>query len=89
MGGEAGQVCREHFKLDEVDRTGDTVQIVIPLDAYSVNSSFFLGMFGESIRDLGEERFRSQYQFVGKDISRTLNDGIRHALDRGSPLSVA
>ena len=88
VGREAGQVCREFFKLDELDKVGAEVTVTIPEEVYSVNSSFFLGMFGDSIRSLDEDGFRSQYHFVGKDISRTLNNGIRHALDRDSPLSV-
>ncbi len=86
-GREAGQACREFFKLDELDKVGTEIRVTIPEEVYSVNASFFLGMFGDSIRSLGKDRFRSRYHFVGKDISRTLSSGIRYALDRGRPLS--
>ncbi len=82
FGREAGHACREFFKLDELDKVRTQTTVTIPEEVYSVNSSFFLGMFGDSIRSLGKDRFRSQYHFVGKGISRTLNSGIRHALDR-------
>ncbi len=81
-GREAGHACRRFFKLDELDKVGTQIKVTIPEEVYSVNASFFLGMFGDSIRRLGKDRFRSQYHFVGKGISRTLNSGIRHALDR-------
>ena len=87
VGLEAGHACREFFKLDELDKVGTEITVTIPQEVYSVNSSFFLGMFGDSIRSLGKDRFRSQYHFVGKGISRTLNSGIRHALDRDRSLS--
>jgi len=87
VGREAGYACREFFKLDELDKVGTEITVTIPEEVYSVNSSFFLGMFGDSIRDLGKDRFHSQYHFVGKDISRTLSSGMRHALDRHRPLS--
>ena len=86
-GREAGYTCREFFKLDELDKAGTEITVTIPEEVYSVNSSFFLGMFGDSIRSLGKDRFRSQYQFVGKGISRTLSSGIRHAPDRDRSLS--
>ena len=86
-GREAGYTCREFFKLDELDKAGTEITVIIPEEVYSVNSSFFLGMFGDSIRSLGKDRFRSQYHFVGRGISRTLNSGIRHALDRDRSLS--
>ena len=87
VGREAGYACREFFKLDELDKVGTEITVTIPEEVYSVNSSFFLGMFGDSIRGLGKDQFRSRYHFVGKDISRTLSSGIRHALDRHRPLS--
>ena len=86
-GREAGYTCREFFKLDQLDKAGTEITVIIPEEVYSVNSSFFLGMFGDSIRNLGKDRFHSQYHFVGKGISRTLNSGIRDALDRDRPLS--
>ncbi len=81
-GREAGHACREFFRLDELDKVGREIRVTISEEVYSVNASFFLGMFGDSIRSLGKDRFRSQYHFMGKGISRTLNSGIRHALDR-------
>ncbi len=87
VGREAGYTCREFFKLDELDKVRTEITVTIPEEVYSVNSSFFLGMFGDSIRSLGKDVFLSQYHFVGKGISRTLNSGIRHALDLDRPLS--
>ncbi len=87
VGREAGYACREFFKLGELDKVRTEVTVTISEEVYSVNSSFFLGMFGDSIRSLGKDVFRSQYRFVGKCFSRTLNSGIRLALDLERPPS--
>lgn len=85
-GRHRGEEVRKTARLNDEDKAEDAVEVVIPMDTFSVNSSFFLGMFGDSIRALGEERFREKYHFKGKNISRVLEDGIREALRTGSPL---
>ena len=50
------------------DRAGDAVTLVIPKDTYSVNMSFFLGLFANSIRQLGKQEFYKRYQFEGDAI---------------------
>lgn len=88
-GRSRGEAVRTAAKLDEEDRSAETVEVRIPEDTFSVNSSFFLGMFGESIRTLGEEKFKEKYHFVGKEISRVLEDGVKEALRTSSPLGKA
>jgi hypothetical protein len=58
-----GEWCRRHLRLDEHDKTGDTITIIVPRDTYSVNMSFFLGLLGESVRSLGIDAFRMKYRF--------------------------
>lgn len=85
-GRERGQRVREAAQLDKLERKYATIEVHIPEDVYSVNSSFFLGMFGDSIRELGEAAFREKYRFTGKSIDRVLEDGISEALRKRSPL---
>ncbi|MGH8546153.1 MAG: hypothetical protein ACREX3_21530, partial [Gammaproteobacteria bacterium] len=84
-GRERGKKVRTAAALDRLDHQPDSVEVRIPDDVFSVNSSFFLGMFGRSIRTLGEDRFREKYEFVGKDIARVIEDGIKEALRSKSP----
>lgn len=84
-GRDRGAVVRKRARLDEIDRTGEDVLIIVPDDVYSVNSSFFLGMLGESIRKLGEEEFRRRFRFKGAIIEVVVDDAIREALRKGSP----
>ena len=85
-GRRRGRQCRERANLDEADATQKRVVVHIPKKTYSVNSSFFLAMFGPSIRHLGPEMFLKLYTFTGWDATQTVEDAIREAQDRTSPL---
>lgn len=86
-GRERGAKVREAAKVDELDGVDEVVEVRVPDDLFSVNSSFFLGMFGPSIRFLGETEFRRRYRFVGKNIQRVTEECIKEALRTGSPLA--
>ena len=79
-GRDRGENARKEEQLDRLDRDGVLVTIEIPDEIYSVNSSFFLGMFDKSVQNLGAELFRARYEFVGPDAERTREEGIRKAL---------
>lgn len=85
-GRDRGERARKEEKLDSLDRAEEVeVTVVIPEHIYSVNSSFFLGMFDRSIRALGAEGFRRRYKFVGPDADSMRDEGIRMALLLGRP----
>lgn len=89
VGRPKGERARVIAKLDRADERDSNVTVIVPEGVYSVNSSFFLGMFGPSVRRWREEGFRERYKFVGTDISHAVEDGIREALDSTSPLARA
>ena len=76
-GRRRGEACRKKFDLERLDRLPGTVEVHIPADTYSVNSAFFLGCFGESVRALGKERFFNKYIFVCSDV--ILEEFLRYA----------
>lgn len=84
-----GKAVRESTCLDVIDDQEDKIVIRIPQDVYLVASSFFLGMLGPSIRKLGEDQFRERFDFAGTVNEAVLNDVIREALRRESPLGAA
>lgn len=84
-GRDRGQAVRRDARLDDADRDGIPVRVVIPDVVYSVNSSFFLGLFEKSVNALGEGEFRRRYVFEGKDADQTREEGIRTALLMGAP----
>lgn len=81
-----GANVRAKARLDELEADGDVIQVLVPEGTFSVNSSFFLGMFEQSIRRLGETEFRNRYKFMGADIDETIEDGIAEAQKSASPL---
>lgn len=85
-GRDRGRRARRKAELDKLDRAGRHVEVHIPDDVFSVTSSFFLAMFGPSIRYHGKIRFRELYSFTGWDATRVLDLSIREALDPTSPL---
>lgn len=84
-----GAAVRERAKLTVLEGSAERIDVHVPEDTISLTSSFFLGMFRDSIRGLQEAGFRARYQFTGKDVSRVVNDSIREALKRESPLDLA
>lgn len=78
-----GEKARSQLKLDDFDKTDDIMKITIPEDTFSVNSSFFSGMFQKSLKTLGEEAFRRKYLFECKKkiiINVNLEKDIRICL---------
>ena len=85
-GRDKGEQLREFFLLDSLDKVIKGVTIVyIPDDIYSISSGYFLGLFGKSIRCLGELNFRKRYHFVCENcLLSNIDDGIKQALKIGS-----
>lgn len=86
-----GQETRRRLNLDSI-RDGDNVEVVIPPETYAVTSSYFLGLFGPSVRSLGLERFQQVFQFKVPDfLTEQLSDwtvrAFRETSDLLSPLS--
>lgn len=80
-GREEGNEARKKFKLDKKDKIEEKIEVEVPESIYSINISFFLGLFGKSIRDLGEDKFKSKYKFICDEfIQQNIDDGIKKAL---------
>jgi hypothetical protein len=84
-GRDRGIECRQRFNVAALDGAPGIVIVSIPRDIYSVNTSFFLGLFGESVRSLGKEAFIAKYKFECDDVHReTIAGGIERALKESS-----
>ena len=89
IGRPKGKAAREKYKLDVVDRSNDLVKVIIPDNTFSINSSFFLGFFGNSIRHKkSKENFLAQFEFITKNkaVQDDINDFIGRALREKKPL---
>lgn len=77
-----GMQVRKNMKLDEIDKIEEQVTIIIPSDIWSLNSSYFIGLFEKSIHYLGEEKFRRKYLFqcsnnyILENIEQSIEDII-------------
>ena len=86
-GRDRGIELREKLKIDEKDNDEEIYEFKIAQDVYSFNSSCFLGLFSNSIKKLGEKRFREKYQFNCSDlIKMNIEDGIIDAVNKANPL---
>lgn len=83
-----GEAVRRELNLDTIDSDGQTVEVVVPEDVYSINASFFLGLFGESVRKAGsKEQFLKKFVFsCSKEIEKDVLDGIDRAFREESAL---
>lgn len=65
VGRPRGEQARKKYMLDNIDEDGGQVDINVPSNIYSVNSSFFLGLFGPSVVSAGSrQNFFSRYRFT-------------------------
>ena len=63
-GRDKGDLTRKKLNIDQLDTSDIMVKVVIPENTYSITSSFFLGLFGKSIRISGsKENFYNKYHF--------------------------
>lgn len=73
-----GLAARELFRLDELDASGEVVEVHIPDYVYSLTPSFFQGLFGDSIHAAGDtaDAFKRRFRFRAADI-------VIEQIDRG------
>jgi hypothetical protein len=87
-GRERGKHWRREFRLDDLDKSEQQIEVVIPEDIEAVNISFFLSMFGKSVRSLGKDRFRERYKFhCSSDLLPLIDLGIDQAVKSSSALT--
>jgi hypothetical protein len=83
VGRPNGSKARAHFKLESHEDNGDyPIKILFPENAQTITSSFFLGMFGSSVRKAGsKEEFLKRFEFLASmRIKNEIDDGINDAL---------
>lgn len=68
VGQEDGEKARRRFNLDELDASGDRVVVVIPKDVLAVSSSFWSGLFSNTVAKYGRNGFHSRYKFKAAPI---------------------
>ena len=87
-GREKGRLNREKYHLDDIDTSDKLVEVIIPDGTYSITSSFFMGLFGKSIREIGDrDEFFHKYRFKMPDKFRNkVEIYIERALREKTPV---
>ncbi len=83
VGRPNGKLARKHFKVEMHEKSNHfPISVKFPNDARTLTSSFFLGMFGASVRAAGSrEEFFCRYNFDATDqIIEEVELGITEAL---------
>jgi hypothetical protein len=83
-GHERGLDARQTFKLDELDRVCEPVNVVIPDNIKAIATSFFQGMFAKSVQRFGsKDRFLEHYHFMAQPlVVEQILKGIERSLTR-------
>lgn len=84
-GRERGARLRSDLNLNKIDRSEDfdPTIVTIPKEVLDFSISFFLGMFGPSVKYFGSEKaFFARYNFMCDDrfFNSAIEDGIKRAL---------
>lgn len=80
-GRSRGEESRRRIGLDNLP-DGEVVDVVIPEEVYTITSSYFLGLFGPSVRKAGSrEKFLEKFRFnAPPHIQEKLGDLVTRAL---------
>lgn len=86
VGRPRGEKAREKYDLDKIDKEGGQVEVVVPGNIYSVNSSFFLGLFGISIVAAGSRQaFFDRHHFsASNELMERFEGYVSRALQEKS-----
>lgn len=85
-GRDRGEAVRKSIQLDTSRDTAEYV-FIVPEDIMSINESFFLGLFGPTIRKIGVEVFKQRFTFhCESHILKDIDDGISKAIRKKSAL---
>lgn len=80
VGRANGKKARDKLEIDKLDLLESRIKVVVPDITYSINSSYFLGLFGPSVVAFGsQEAFFDHYVFAATDV---VMESIRRHADR-------
>jgi hypothetical protein len=80
-GYENGKSFRESYGLSTLDKDNQSYKFVFPDFVMAVTSSFFRGVFYESIEALGTDRFEEKYKFEGPNSLHVVKDALVRSFD--------
>ena len=76
---DKGIEARKKLDLDRLEENEDVIKVLLPTDIWTVNPSFFGGLFEQSIKKY-HERFWDKYRFLYTDSSE-LSESVRASIE--------
>lgn len=83
-GRDKGEWARSQIDINNWDKAKETVVVYSPHELV-VTTSFYLGLFSDTIESYGEKDFRDKYTFEGKDITNKIEFCIDKSIKKSSP----
>ena len=80
-GRDRGEDVRKASNIDNIEATYDEVNIIIPINVYAINPSFFEEFFLNAVLKLGREGFLKKFKFVSEG-SFNYEKPLFEAIDR-------
>jgi len=75
-GKKHGLEAREYYDLDYYDNMSYQIIFIVPEDTTSFNSSFFIGLFKDSIKKLGMINFENKYKIILAETNSTIRNKL-------------
>ena len=78
---DQGVRARKDFSVDDLDNQCDyVVKVLLPLDTWGINPSFFGGLFEGSLKNMSKQEFRDKYIFQHPN-NKPLNDSLERDIE--------
>lgn len=81
-----GEKVRKASNLNELEDKFEYIIIIMPINVTAINPSYFLGLFGDSVRKcLTEERFLNKFIFEFNSdelVQKTILKNMKKSIDR-------
>lgn len=83
-----GETVRLSLNLDSQENNTTEITVIVPDDVNSIHTSFFLGLFGPSVRKCGSrESFLNKFKFnCPEELKEDIDEGIDLALKKSNVL---
>lgn len=78
-----GIKARKTLDLDKLEEENDVINVILPSDVWTVNPSFFGGLFEQSVKKY-RDKFWDKYIFLSTDnqeLSESVKESIEYDFD--------
>ena len=80
VGRDRGIEIRKKLQLDVLEEKNDIIIVLLPMDIWTINPSFFRGLFEQSVEKY-KEKFWDKYKFLyfdNSELKKSVRDSIEY-----------